>query len=168
MAVSEERKKRYLSCVYGELRRRGLGDEDIPFVIGKTGFMSALNENPEEQMHCSPEAAAGEILLAAARRSRGTPLPPDEDMPESPECRGMSETVPEEQKRRYLSYVCEEMRRRGLTGEEIPRIIGQTGFMRAFNEYPEEQLHCSPEAAVDEILLVAAGGWCVRGAPDEA
>lgn len=33
MAVSEMRKKRYLSCVYVELRRRGLWDEDIPFVI---------------------------------------------------------------------------------------------------------------------------------------
>lgn len=59
------------------------------------------------------------------------------------------------------------MRSRGLTGEEIPRIIGQTGFMRALNEFPEEQLHYSPEAAAGEILLVAAAGWCVRRAPDE-
>ena len=50
------------------------------------------------------------------------------------------------------------MRSRGLTGEEIPRIIGQTGFMRALNEFPEEQLHYSPEAAVDEILLVRPDG----------
>ena len=167
MAVSEERKKRYLSCVCGELRRRGLWDEDIPFVIGKTGFMSAMNENPEEQMHCSPEAAASEILLTAARRSNGTPLPHDAETPESPECRGMAERVPEEQKKRYLSYIYEEMRSRGLTGEEIPRIIGQTGFMMALNEFPEEQLHYSPEAAAGEILPVAAAGWCVRRAPDE-
>ena len=90
MTVSEMRKKGYLSCVYGEQRRRGLWDEDIPFVISKTGFMSAMSENPEEQMHCSPEAAASEILLTAARRSNGTPLPHDAETPESPECRGMS------------------------------------------------------------------------------
>ena len=59
------------------------------------------------------------------------------------------------------------MRSRGLTGEEIPRIIGQTGFMRALTELREEQLHYSTEAAVDERLLVAAAGWCVRRAPDE-
>jgi len=90
MTVSEMRKKRYLSCVYVELRRRGLWDEDIPFVIGKTGFMSAMSENPEEQMHCSPEAAASEILLTVARRSNGTPLPHDAEPSGSPECRGMS------------------------------------------------------------------------------
>ena len=90
MTVSEMRKKGYLSCVYGEQRRRGLWDEDMPFVIGKTGFMSAMSENPEEQMQCSPEAAASEILLTAARRSNGTPLPHDAEPSGSPECRGMS------------------------------------------------------------------------------
>lgn len=39
--------------------------------------------------------------------------------------------------------------------------------MMCLDEFPEEQLHYSPEAAVDEILLVAAAGWCVRRAPDE-
>ena len=103
MAVSEMRKRRYLSCVYVELRRRGLWDEDIPFVISKTGFMSAMNENPEEQMYCSPEAAASEILLAAARRSNGIPLPYDAETPERPDCRLMAERVPGEQKKRYKS-----------------------------------------------------------------
>ena len=37
-----------------------------------------------------------------------------------------------------------------------PRVIEKTGFMDALEEYPLEQLHQSPSAAVDEILLTAA------------
>lgn len=48
------------------------------------------------------------------------------------------------------------MHRRGLTDEEIPKVIEKTGFMTALNEYPEEQLHYSISDAVDEILVTAA------------
>ncbi len=48
------------------------------------------------------------------------------------------------------------MTNRGFDSSEIPAVIARTGFMDALNEYPEEQLHCSASAAVDEILLTAA------------
>ena len=49
-----------------------------------------------------------------------------------------------------------EMKRRGLTAEEIPAVIGKTGFMSALEEFPEEQMHYDVSDAVDEILLTAA------------
>lgn len=48
------------------------------------------------------------------------------------------------------------MKRRGLTAEEIPAVIGKTGFMSALEEFPEEQMHYDVSDAVDEILLTAA------------
>lgn len=67
-----------------------------------------------------------------------------------------SARVSEEQKQEYIKKVCEEMQNRGFTEEEIPRVIGKTGFLDAINEYPEEQLHYSIEDAVDEIICTAA------------
>lgn len=43
--------------------------------------------------------------------------------------------VSEEQKQDYIKKVYEEMRSRGFTEEEIPRVIGKTGFLDAINEY---------------------------------
>lgn len=68
--------------------------------------------------------------------------------------------VSEEQKKRYLSYVYEEMHRRGLSQDEIPIVIGKTGFMKALNEYPEVQIHYDPADAVDEILVIAVRRAC--------
>lgn len=48
------------------------------------------------------------------------------------------------------------MKNRGLTEEEIPVVIGRTGFMEAIEQYPEEQLHYDISDAVDEIILTAA------------
>ncbi len=64
--------------------------------------------------------------------------------------------VSEEQKQRYIARVHEELLRRGLTEQEIPVVIGKTGFMAVMEDYPEEQLHYDPCDAVDEILLTAA------------
>lgn len=68
MFVSEEKKNNYLEMVYTEMRRRGLSSAEIPIVIGKTGFMSALENYPEEQLHYDVSNAVDEILLTAARR----------------------------------------------------------------------------------------------------
>ena len=46
--------------------------------------------------------------------------------------------------------------RRGVNEDEIPRVIGKTGFMKALDEFPEAQLHYSAEDDVDEILVTAA------------
>ena len=67
MFVSEERKQRYVEKVHNEMKRRGLTSEEIPLVIGKTGFMSALENYPEEQLHYGISDAVNEILLTAAR-----------------------------------------------------------------------------------------------------
>ena len=68
----------------------------------------------------------------------------------------MTELNIEERKKRYLSLIHKEMKNRGFSSAEIPVVIAKTGFMEALNEYPEEQLHYSASAAVDEILLTAA------------
>lgn len=68
MVITEEKKKNYAEKVRAEMQRRGLTDEEIPRVIDKTGFMAALNEYPEEQLHYSVSDAVDEILVTAARR----------------------------------------------------------------------------------------------------
>ncbi len=64
--------------------------------------------------------------------------------------------VTEEMKQEYISWVYEEMERRGIPKAEIPKVIAKTGFMKVMKDWPEEQLHYQPESAVNEILLVAA------------
>ncbi len=56
----------------------------------------------------------------------------------------------------YVQRVFEEMERRGYTKEQIPYVIGKTGFYEALERVPEAQLHYAIEDAVDEILFVAA------------
>jgi hypothetical protein len=67
MMVSEEQKQQYIVMVHNEMIRRGFTIEEIPMVIGKTGFMSALEEYPEEQLHYDVSDAVDEILMTAAR-----------------------------------------------------------------------------------------------------
>lgn len=62
----------------------------------------------------------------------------------------------EQLKDKYIKCVYDEMRRRGYKDMEIPQVIEKTGFMSVICEYPEEQLHCSIEDAVDEIIFVEA------------
>ena len=68
------------------------------------------------------------------------------------ECRKMN--ISKEQIQDYVQKVHEEMRKRGYTEEEIPKIIGRTGFMPVIEEFPEEQFCYTIEAAVDEILEI--------------
>ncbi len=65
-------------------------------------------------------------------------------------------TVSNDRIQAYISKIHEEMKNRGLTEEEIPVVIGKTGFMEAIEQYPEEQLHYDISDAVDEIILTAA------------
>lgn len=64
--------------------------------------------------------------------------------------------VSEQQKKLYIESLYNEMRNRGLTNDEIPVVIGKTGFMEALDKYPKEQFHYEISDAVDEILLIAA------------
>ncbi len=66
MKTMEEMKNSYLADVYAELEGRGISQNDAVRVIGKTGFMSALEKYPEEQLHYSITDAVDEILLVAA------------------------------------------------------------------------------------------------------
>ena len=70
MYITEERKTRYIERVYKELENRGFSQEEVPIVIGKTGFMKAMQENTEEQMHYSIKDAVDEILVTAAASAR--------------------------------------------------------------------------------------------------
>ena len=63
----EKSKRIYIENVYGEMRRRGYSDVEIPKVIAKTGFMSAINEYPEQQLHYSIEDAVEEIMFVASK-----------------------------------------------------------------------------------------------------
>jgi hypothetical protein len=49
--------------------RRGFTAEEIPGVIAKTGFMAAMDEFPEEQMHYDVRNAVNEIMLTASTHS---------------------------------------------------------------------------------------------------
>lgn len=64
--------------------------------------------------------------------------------------------VSEEKKQKYIDRVHKEMIRRGYSPEQIPMVIGKTGFAKVMEQYPEEQLHYSIEDAVDEIMFVAS------------
>ena len=67
MAITEEKKKKYISRIHTEMLHRGLTSEEIPKIIGKTGFMKVMDDYPEVQMHYHPKDAVNEILLTAAR-----------------------------------------------------------------------------------------------------
>ena len=67
MKVSDEKRQLYIDEIYKEMRRRGYTNSEIPIVIGKTGFMQAVQEYPEEQMHYDVEDAVDEIIFVAAK-----------------------------------------------------------------------------------------------------
>jgi len=56
----------------------------------------------------------------------------------------------------YEIKIFEELKRRGISEDDIPKVIAKTGFMDALHDYPEEQLHYPVSCAVDEILITAA------------
>ncbi len=66
MTVSELMKKEYIDDVHEEMLRRGYTAEEIPTVISKTGFMSAMEQYPEEQLHYDVRDAVDEIMLTAS------------------------------------------------------------------------------------------------------
>jgi hypothetical protein len=66
------------------------------------------------------------------------------------------EKVSEEEKQWYIDEVYKEMENRGIPRDEIPRVIGKTGFMRCMEEYAAVQMHYDINAAVDDILIGAA------------
>lgn len=67
MVITQEKKDEYLQDIYTEMKRRGFQEDEIPRVIGKTGFMTALEKCPEEQFHYSIFDAVNEIITTAAR-----------------------------------------------------------------------------------------------------
>ena len=66
MKTIQEQKNDYLASIYAELNDRGISNADAIRVIGKTGFIAALDEYPEEQMHYAASDAVNEILYVAA------------------------------------------------------------------------------------------------------
>ena len=65
-------------------------------------------------------------------------------------------TVTDATKKNYNAMIPDEMARRGFSPEEIPLVIGKTGFMEALEQYPEEQMHYDPYDAVNELLVIAS------------
>ena len=68
MVVSSEKKNSYIEDVHSEMKRRGFTSEEIENIIGKTGFMDALEKYPEEQLHYDVSDAVDEIIMTAARK----------------------------------------------------------------------------------------------------
>ena len=66
--VTDATKKNYIAMIHDEMARRGFSPEEIPLVIGKTGFMEALEQYPEEQMHYDPYDAVNELLVIASKK----------------------------------------------------------------------------------------------------
>ena len=69
MNTLEERKRNYIANVQAGLRRRGVFEEDIEIVIGKTPFYDMLNSYPEMQLHYGIEDTIDNILLVASASS---------------------------------------------------------------------------------------------------
>ena len=67
MIITKEKKNAYVEKVHNEMKRRGFTSDEIPVVIGKTGFLSALDKYPEEQLHYDVSDAVDEIIMTAAR-----------------------------------------------------------------------------------------------------
>ncbi len=59
----EENVAWYIGEVHKELIRKGVKPEKVPGVIAKTGFMKAIEEYPEAQLHLSVEDAVDERYL---------------------------------------------------------------------------------------------------------
>ena len=64
--------------------------------------------------------------------------------------------VTEEQEKRYIAHIYREMKNRDINRKEARKILSMTGFYKALNEYPDEQIALNVHDAVDEILSVAA------------
>ena len=62
----------------------------------------------------------------------------------------------EGQKKRYIARIYREMNNRDISRQEARKILSMTGFYKALNEYPDEQITLNVHDAVDEILSVAA------------
>ncbi|WP_294215671.1 hypothetical protein [Pseudobutyrivibrio sp.] len=48
MGVTKEKKQAYINDLLAEMRRRGFSEEETSTIIGKTGFMEAIEKYPEE------------------------------------------------------------------------------------------------------------------------
>ena len=65
-AELEDMKKDYIQMIYEEFAQRGLNKEQSDKIIGKTGFYSAIEKYPEQQMHVSIYDAVNELIMIAA------------------------------------------------------------------------------------------------------
>lgn len=63
----DEDQKHYLALVCSEMMRRGYKEDELHYMIVKSGFLSALTMFPEQQMHYSISDAVDEIIFTASR-----------------------------------------------------------------------------------------------------
>ncbi len=68
MVISKEKKEAYIDDVHSEMKRRGFTSDEIKVIIGKTGFMEAIDKYPEEQLRYDVSDAVDEIIMTAARK----------------------------------------------------------------------------------------------------
>ena len=69
MNAIEERRENYITNVKAGLVRRGVFEEDVESVIGKTPFYDMINEYLEMQVHYAIEDTIDNILLVASASS---------------------------------------------------------------------------------------------------
>ncbi len=56
----------YSNRVFEEMLERGYTEDEVAYIIDKTGFREALDKYPEEQLHDSISDAVDEIIFVAA------------------------------------------------------------------------------------------------------
>ena len=146
----EEAKKRYLRAVRRVLLRYDVNKEHIKPVIGKTRFVELLNEFPDIQMHYPAEAAAKTILAVAAIVSvKDDPKVSKQNI----EDRLTDEF--KDRKIRYIGYIYENMKRFGISDEDMTRIINKSTFIPVLNDYADIQLIRDTEYEIPWILTSA-------------
>ena len=72
MKITKEKKLRYIFKVYDELIKRGIKQEDIPSIIGKTGFINVMGDDDlaEMQLLMDVRDAVDEILDTADKNEQ--------------------------------------------------------------------------------------------------
>lgn len=141
----------YKMCIYGEIGVAeywvvDLQRKRIARFLADNDFAPELFDYPNTKMLASKTYPEVEIELSELFEDYTTEI---------------NDAITEEKKNTYISYVHEELLRRGFTSEEIPRLIAKTGFMAVMEEFPKEQMHYDVRDAVDEIILTALKQFCV-------
>ena len=123
--------QKYIDNIHEELLRRGVRLCDIPSLLQKSNFITAISNYPELQMLQSVNKAVDEILYFSGydrlKREEG-------------------------EVERYVKKVEEELKKCGIAEDKVLETIGKTHFMSSLEKYPENHLTYTVEETAEQIL----------------